>query len=566
MAGPSGSTPNRHYPYPLPDDTFDTPRDIKALALALDTGDLPVVSARAVLDVGASAQIRAGRDLTPADFTNMGLSAPVGLWNLANLNDSSGNARNLVNKGTVTFDKGIGGALVTAAFIQNDINQVLYIPEASYPGVFQIRTGSMGCWFKTARRGVDQCLISKIGSTNGTRGFFVGLTTANNVYINVYPDGTNSVGCISLSDVADDRWHFVVATIDGASLRIYVDGVLETMANGGLIFPVTAPFNIGGAVGESSVNPLYSFQGKIDETFITSDILSDDQVRNLYCAKIPHTLGVVPTRVNLNVRRRRRGGALVTGDFPTAGSVLRLYNFTAGALTDAGVNAAALTNNGSAVLSPGVDGAAGNAFSFIGAQSLSATDASLPTSATGSRSYGCWFKTTLVATNMGLISWGNLNGNGDARLWVASSNAIAASNGADNMSGGFVADGQWHFVVAVETNTFQDGTKRKLYLDGKLVASSAVENLITLAGANHFRIGAMVDGTGLFTGQIDSAFVYNNFLTSDDILKLYNKGSQALAMSPKNLGDHIEAMNATDILVNFESLEGVHQVDLGVAV
>jgi hypothetical protein len=36
--------------------------------------------------------------------------------------------------------------------------------------------------------------------------------------------GRSSPG--GVSDVCDDRWHFV-ATYDGTSLRLYVDGVLE---------------------------------------------------------------------------------------------------------------------------------------------------------------------------------------------------------------------------------------------------------------------------------------------------------------------------------------------------
>src|SRR3954470_8865806 len=47
--------------------------------------DLVVVTSAPVLDVGIAGQIRAGRQLTAADFTNMGLAAPVGLWNLSDL-------------------------------------------------------------------------------------------------------------------------------------------------------------------------------------------------------------------------------------------------------------------------------------------------------------------------------------------------------------------------------------------------------------------------------------------------------------------------------------------------
>ena len=131
----------------------------------------------------------------------------------------------------------------------------------------------------------------------------------------------------------------------------------------------------------------------MDEAFVTNDVLSDDQVRALYCAKIAHGFSVTPTAVNLAVRRARKGGPLAPADFPT--TPLRLHNFTAGALTDQGSGGVALTNNGAAVSVVGADGAQGGAFSYAGAQSLSATDAGLP-SGLAARSYGCWFKTTLT--------------------------------------------------------------------------------------------------------------------------------------------------------------------------
>ena len=68
------------------------------------------LSALQVRDIGEVGQIRAGRVLAPADFTAMGLVTPIGLWNLGNVNDSSGNARTLTNKGTVPFGPGITGA------------------------------------------------------------------------------------------------------------------------------------------------------------------------------------------------------------------------------------------------------------------------------------------------------------------------------------------------------------------------------------------------------------------------------------------------------------------------
>jgi hypothetical protein len=87
----------------------------------VDTIDTKAVQFRAALaasqvrDVGEVGQLRAGRVLTPADFTRMGLAAPLGLWNLGDVTDASGAGRTLTNKGAVPFGPGIMGAATEAA-------------------------------------------------------------------------------------------------------------------------------------------------------------------------------------------------------------------------------------------------------------------------------------------------------------------------------------------------------------------------------------------------------------------------------------------------------------------
>src|SRR5207302_7581081 len=105
----------------------------------------------------------------------------------------------------------------------------------------------------------------------------------------------------------------------------------------------------------------------------------------------------------------------------------------------------------------------------------------------------------------------------------------------------------------------------KLYLDGQLVGTSTVLSPITLVGANRFRLGSDADGTLPFTGQVDGAFVCGYALTQDQISTLYAKGSQALAPSPKNAGDHVEYMDATNVYATFDTLPTQHQLDLGVS-
>ena len=523
--------------------------------------DLVVLSAISVLDVGLVGQIRAGRQLTAADFTNMGLNAPLGLWNLSDLSDVSGNGRNLLNKGAVPFDIGINGLAASAAKFLGSGGQSLYIPDTGAADSFRIKTGTVGCWFRTAKRGSFQMLVDKY-VTAPQQIFSLHVTDTNVARFGVCPDGSNNAySATGVTDIADDRWHFAVGTFDGTNIRIYVDSVLEgTSYLASFMFSGSSVFNIGCRGSDAANAGAYQHLGRIDEAFITSDILSEEQIRNLYCTKIPHTLAVVPSRASLNVRRRKRGATLVAADFST--QPLRLHNFSGGSLGDEGSNGVPQILVGTPVSVSGVDGSSGNAYNFNGNQALGSTDAGLP-AALATRSYGCWFKTMSLAA-MNIMLWGTL-ATGDARLLSDSSGKINAFSGADAILGPFVADALWHHCVVVEDSAAVDGVKRKMYLDGRLVGESVVLNAITLAGASSFRIGSNSSGTGTFTGQVDTAFICGYALTFEQIAMLYAKGSKALTPSPKNEGDHVEAMDTNNILATFDTLESQHQIDLRVA-
>jgi hypothetical protein len=167
---------------------------------------------------------------------------------------------------------------------------------------------------------------------------------------------------------------------------------------------------------------------------------------------------------------------------------------------------------------------------------------------------------------MYLITWGTTNTTNDSRLNIQSSGEVAFGSGSDIVNGPILVNGEWHFIVVVHDNSAIDGLKRKLYVDGRCVAVSTVLNSITLGGANKFCIGQSLSAGNKLTGLIDAVFVIGAALTFEDQFKLYNKSSQLLAHSPKNVGDHVEAMSATDLLAIFDTLDSVSQVDLMVAV
>jgi hypothetical protein len=575
-------TPNFQLPYYQGTDVADGAAQQQALATRLDlvlAASARPATALPVLDVGMTGQVRAGRQLALADFTDLGLSAPAGLWNLSNLTDASGNGRTLTNKGAVPFDTGINGTAATAARFTGSTAQALYIADTGAADPFRIKTGSWGCWFRTAKRSTLQDLVTKESSTN-QRVFSLAIgATTNVVASDRTVDGSTGSGASGVTDVCDDRWHFAIGTYDGTVLRIYVDGMLEGTSTvlTGPMFSGSGPLNIGARYADGSTaatNPNY---GRVDEAFVTPDVLTEDQIRVLYAARIAHTLGTVPRSASLSVNRRRKGAPLAPADFTT--TPLRLYNFsfngdsTTG-WADQGSNGVALTPSGNIYACAAADGSGsgpnqGQAIGMVasGNGQAMATDAGLPAALTA-RSYGCWFKTLQTTPSQTVLAWGTVN-TGDSRVGLATGGTLFSTSGADNIGvtppTPFVADGQWHQVIVTEDNAAADGVRRKLYLDGRLVGISTVMNSTVLVGANSFRVGATSTGTNPITGQIDGAFVTGYALTAADIATLYAKGSQGLGASPKNAGDHVERMDATAVYFVGDTLDSQHTIDLGVA-
>lgn len=517
-----------------------------------------------VLDVGIAGQIRAGRQLTVADFTRMGLSTPAGLFNLSDLSNLGAAASPLVNKGSIPFGVGINGLAATAAVFSGSTAQALYISDVGAADPFRIRAGSVGCWFRTAKRSLQQFLMSKDGAP-GNRGWQLYVGSGNTVNAVFSADGTNWGNlCVGITDVADDRWHHAVFTHDGGQTRVYVDGMLEmTVLWNGLMFASSGPLNIGSQNTDATVTGSTPCYGRIDEAFVTSDVLSESQVRLLYCAKIAHGYSAVPFNAMINVHRRRKGAPFVAADFPS--TPRRLYAFQNGSLVDAGVDNQALANNGAVPFVAGADGSLGGAPQFDGStQWLSAGAAGLPTGLTD-RSVGAWFKTT--DDSGGIVTLSGTGTGNDVRYLYFGSNTLRFYDGTTVLDTfRTVNDGLWHFAVVTIQNTPADGVKVKLYLDGQLVAGST-SFAATNAGLG-LDIGRQAAGTvasDRFNGTIDNVFFTDYALTPEQIRSLYAKGAQDLGASPKNPGDHIEAFDATNVYAIFDQLESQNLIDMAVA-
>ena len=114
----------------------------------------------------------------------------------------------------------------------------------------------------------------------------------------------------------------------------------------------------------------------------------------------------------------------------------------------------------------------------------------------------------------------------------------------------------------MQENAPSDGVKRKFYLDGRLIASSLLLNSVVLGGAGKFVVGSSLGSASNYIGQVDTVFVTDNALIMGDINKLYTKSLVDHLPSPKNAGDHVQAMATDHLLAAFDTLDIAHKVSL----
>ncbi len=205
-----------------------------------------------------------------ADITRTGLVAEYhfdeGSGNIAT--DSSGNGNNGLIHGASWVDGKFGKALVfngVSDYVTTNING---FPSGSNP-----RT--LAAWIKTSAS--TQMTIVGYGNNTSSQMFNI-LTLSNTGKIIV----SNWGGLTALSDTAinDGAWHFVAATYDGTTVRIYIDGILE-VTDSSLTFNTINAFS---KIGVRIDGTTEFYNGIIDEVRIYNRALSADEVLANYQA------------------------------------------------------------------------------------------------------------------------------------------------------------------------------------------------------------------------------------------------------------------------------------------
>lgn len=143
----------------------------------------------------------------------------------------------------------------------------------------------------------------------------------------------------------------------------------------------------------------------------------------------------------------------------------------------------------------------------------------------------CWFKTTALVNDNGIIGWSGV-GTPDAGLSFNNFLRIKLHVGATDMNfdpiGSFI-DGVWHHLVGT-----YDGTSGRVYLDGVLGAGPTT--LAFTAGTNSttFKLGQYGNPSGSnYDGSLDEGAFYN-FALSDAQVAAHYAAAPNLCATPRS--------------------------------
>lgn len=137
------------------------------------------------------------------------------------------------------------------------------------------------CWVKTGGTGDWEPFVAKYGE--------------NNVGWQLRKRGVSAIHTFTLRGTSgdddptptapnlfDSKWHQVVGTYDGATRRIYMDGVqIMSFADTGTIATTTAPVSIGGRITEAGGNEAF-FNGMVDDVRIYKGPMPAKMVAQMY--------------------------------------------------------------------------------------------------------------------------------------------------------------------------------------------------------------------------------------------------------------------------------------------
>jgi len=159
-----------------------------------------------------------------------------------------------------------------SSFSFDGLNDYVSIPSGNDNNFSSQMSASL--WVKGGSQN-NKIIMGK--SIGGGKSWVVGIN-AGKPYVSISQDGQQYVNVISPNVVLDNEWHQITFTWGNSTLKLYVDGIIISVsaANFSTIYNSNMPITIGQA------NFYGYYQGLIEDVYLYSQALSEEQVRAVY--------------------------------------------------------------------------------------------------------------------------------------------------------------------------------------------------------------------------------------------------------------------------------------------
>jgi hypothetical protein len=297
------------------------------------------------------------------------------------------------------------------------------------------------------------------------------------------------------TNLNDNEWHYLAGTFDGANLKIYVDGVLETNTASAFT-PLTSNLDFSIGAWPTGDNPL---TGNIDEVSVWNFARTQTDIQNNMTTNVVGTETGLVAYYNFNNNDRSGQNRVVTNFCSSTGATLNGLTY-----------GTSITPLFECAPPPFTSPECNMQLDGINDYAQAANNAAINLS---QFSIGSYFKTT-NAGSLKVIMFKDVDGtNHNYKLSVSATNKVQISF-TNTLSATITAigtttitDGNWHYAVGT-----YDGANLKIYVDGVLEATTASATT-PMTGTNALNLGVNNGGANRFNGNIDELSVWNTALS-----------------------------------------------------